>query len=84
MRGATSSRTAAPGKNSSKTTFGYRALRVNSISVRAARRIAQCDLWLPTSRISDARSRVPRNRNDFVEGLLNPDGIVIVEMNDRP
>lgn len=37
---------------------------------------------LPTSGISDARRRVPGNRHDFVEGLLNPDRTVIVKVHD--
>ena len=34
---------------------------------------------LPTSGVANAGRRIPRGRYDFVEGLLNPNGIVIVE-----
>ena len=40
-------------------------------------------MHLPTSGIADACSRVPGRRHDFIECLLNPDGMVRREMNDR-
>ena len=46
-------------------------------------RFRKIRLHLPTPRITDARRRVPRNCNDFVERFLNPNRVVIVEMDDR-
>ena len=42
-----------------------------------------CIRRLPTSRVAHACSRIPWSRHDFIECLLNPDGILLVEVNDR-
>ena len=39
-------------------------------------------LPLPTPCVADARSHVPRNRDDFIERFLDPDRVVIVKMHD--
>jgi hypothetical protein len=38
---------------------------------------------LPTARVSDTCRRIPGCRNNFIEGFLNPDGIVIIEVSDQ-
>src|SRR5580700_8007096 len=47
------------------------------------KRVRRIDGSLPAARIADTGRRVPGKRNDLVIGLLNPDGMVIVEMDDR-
>src|ERR1700722_16597771 len=37
---------------------------------------------LPASRVAYARRRIPGNRHDFVEGFLDPEGMVLREVND--
>src|SRR5208282_1936857 len=37
----------------------------------------------PASGVADARGRIPGSGDDLIEGLLNPDGIVLVEVDDR-
>lgn len=60
--------------------------RRNSILRSALRRLQHSSSLpsapLPTSGVADAGGRIPRGRYDFVEGLLNPNGILIVEVND--
>ena len=48
----------------------------------SARGVDEGRARLPASRVSNAGRRIPGNGDDLVESFLNPDGVMVGEMND--